>query len=447
MISLHAEIEIKKVQSLIHNKLSPFRSAVAWPYLAGAQSDSSFTFTFSPTRPEIYGASASIAGGASGCNPRETLVKAMAEACERYAASFVPSARTIKAKTFLDLSKNYSLISPENFNLNISEQYAAKDFHFVPYTRELVQDWHLVKNLVQNTETVVPLSMISFEETTPRIQDVTTSGVAAGESAEFAILNGLLELIERDAFCFYWKTLLAPCVLNKNEISELYLLKPILSSLSPGVWDHIEFVYMPTDINIPTVAVMYFGRDPLREPGFCVSAAASFSLERSIVKALEEFLNIFGYVHRFYEKYDSTLWAHVDPDNRITDFVDHAHYYFNYENAALIRSWILDQSTVPVPQIKDLGKILNPADGLQRLSHHLWELGFAPLACDLTTRDVEKLGVHVYRTLVPGLLQMEGPHKHRFLGGRRLYSLGQKLGLIDRDLNIDEINQAPHPFA
>ena len=55
--------------------------------------------------------------------------------------------------------------------------------------------------------------------------------------------------------------------------------------------------------------------------------------------------------------------------------------------------------------------------------------GFSPIVVDLTTRDLQSIGLHVVRVIVPGLLQLDGPHVFRHWGGERLYNLKKTLAI------------------
>jgi ribosomal protein S12 methylthiotransferase accessory factor len=64
---------------------------------------------------------------------------------------------------------------------------------------------------------------------------------------------------------------------------------------------------------------------------------------------------------------------------------------------------------------------------------------------DLTTPDIEELGLRVVRVVVPGAHPLYMGHINRALGVRRLYEVPQRLGypgLVPGDAD----NPYPHPF-
>ena len=64
---------------------------------------------------------------------------------------------------------------------------------------------------------------------------------------------------------------------------------------------------------------------------------------------------------------------------------------------------------------------------------------------DLTTPDVEELGLKVLRCVIPGFHPLFMGHNLRALGGSRLWEVPQKLGYrgINREFRD---NPAPHPY-
>lgn len=59
-----------------------------------------------------------------------------------------------------------------------------------------------------NENILVPLDFVSLTmlKQNNQLEVPTSSGLACGRSREEAILSGLFEFIERDAFCFHWWT-------------------------------------------------------------------------------------------------------------------------------------------------------------------------------------------------------------------------------------------------
>jgi ribosomal protein S12 methylthiotransferase accessory factor len=100
---------------------------------------------------------------------------------------------------------------------------------------------------------------------------------------------------------------------------------------------------------------------------------------------------------------------------------------------------------------KDFRSHLGNFDGEKRLEKILEILDknhLDAIYIDLTTPDVEKLGLKSIKVIMP---EMQIPffpsEEFKYLGGRRLYEVPEKLGYSNRELDEDEFNQIPHPFA
>ena len=71
--------------------------------------------------------------------------------------------------------------------------------------------------------------------------------------------------------------------------------------------------------------------------------------------------------------------------------------------------------------------------------------GHRPLLCELTTPDVAELGLTVVRAVVPGYHPLVCGHRHRALGGRRLWEVPQRLGHPGISAQRND-NPLPHPY-
>ena len=72
--------------------------------------------------------------------------------------------------------------------------------------------------------------------------------------------------------------------------------------------------------------------------------------------------------------------------------------------------------------------------------------GFDVIYVDLTTLDVDDAGFKVVRTVIPGFQPLDINHRHRYLGGERLYKVPVEMGLRRGILGEESLNPFPHPF-
>lgn len=102
--------------------------------------------------------------------------------------------------SFHDL-EDYAL-NPLTLGVHTNEHYNRDGFPFKPFDPDYEQNWVWGYSLSQNRTILVPES-IAYYSLGHRDAYVyeTSNGCAIGGSLEEAIFHGILEVVERDAFC------------------------------------------------------------------------------------------------------------------------------------------------------------------------------------------------------------------------------------------------------
>jgi len=72
--------------------------------------------------------------------------------------------------------------------------------------------------------------------------------------------------------------------------------------------------------------------------------------------------------------------------------------------------------------------------------------GFDVIHVDLTTPDVDEVGFKVARVVIPGFQPLDIDHRHKYLGGKRLYKVPVEMGLRSESVETEGLNPFPHPF-
>jgi ribosomal protein S12 methylthiotransferase accessory factor len=172
----------------------------------------------------LLGSSLDHVGVASGMAPdhEHAASAALGEAVERYSLSFVPPGRIVHA-TAAELGD--TAVAPETFALFAPEQYAQPRFPFRPFTRETRVPWVDGWDLATGDQAWVPAELVFLADAvragTDRIGYATSSGAACAETAGEAVVRGLLELCERDAFMILWAARLSLPLLDWTGSAEM----------------------------------------------------------------------------------------------------------------------------------------------------------------------------------------------------------------------------------
>jgi len=197
-----------------------------------------------------------------------------------------------------------------------------------------------------------------------------------------------------------------------------------------------------TDLQIPVLFALLIDK---QNDGLAVAAGASANLnpEAAALKALIEAAQVRQWLKLIRQQDRNDRYREDFSD--VVSFEDHVRLYGSLSSIPYVH--FLTQS----PELKDISAIptlgaLNPVQDLKRCVKALASKGFDVLVVDLTQPDVQELGLHVVKVLVPGMIDINADHNYPLLGGDRLRNVPRTLGGIDHDVRETEFNVIPHPF-
>lgn len=224
-----------------------------------------------------------------------------------------------------------------------------------------------------------------------------SNGCAAGETRADAMLNGLYELIERDAVSIWWyNQIVRPC-LDLKEIDDAYVLSVISSHerARRQVW----VLDVTQDVGVPVFVALSRSKNA-GQPDWLMGFGCHLDPLVALVRALAEMDQMAPMIGSPYEM--PRLWTLPDglPDRQLP---------YLFPDPA-VEAVIMD-AYCPGPEA---------TDPMEAILASLHRLGIDVLAIDQTDPDI---GVPVMRILAPGLY-----HFWRRLGGKRLTEVPQKMG-------------------
>jgi len=219
----------------------------------------------------------------------QARVSAMAEAAERYCARFRTSDRTFVAAAS---DSGFETLPPHGMVLLSDRQ--KRDFSDIcgkrnldnPFMASTPIDWSPAWSLTQKKWKLVPSFTAYYPFPSDRkyvVPGWTTNGLSAGSCLEEAILQGLLELIERDAISIWWYNRLKPkgFDIDSFNIPQVSLLA---DRMDDAGWD-MHILDLSTDIAVPVIAAVGINRtDPDRDPifGFGANLDPAVALTRAL---------------------------------------------------------------------------------------------------------------------------------------------------------------------
>ena len=201
---------------------------------------------FSAIRPTSQEGAISIYGG-KGISVEHAKASAMMEGFERYSAE-KQDENTVTG-TVSEISSNGKIIDIESLNL-------PKDFK-KENIDSINLEWNICHDLITGEDFYVPSNAIYHPYTVEdnSVQSLfksNTNGLASGNSLEEAILHGIFEVIERDAWSIFELTHKNSKQIDLNSI-ESDVVNEALSKFSENEIN-IKLMDLTADINVPTIA-------------------------------------------------------------------------------------------------------------------------------------------------------------------------------------------------
>jgi oxazoline/thiazoline synthase len=386
------------------------------------------THNYAP-RPETVGElKAGLSGGSfgKGSTAEQGEASALMEAIERYSGSFQGDEIRM-TRQFTDFPTG-DAIHPNDVTLFSEAQYARDPTltnslteaptMLIPFDQSATIEWSPVWSLRDKRFKYLPTSLLYFFYKGPSWQQVPpadSNGCAAGNTLEEAIVQGFLELVERDSYAIWWYNRLQRPELDLSQFHDPYVrdLQVQFAETGRRLW----VLDVTSNLGIPSfVAITHWMADSHGQIEF--GSGAHFDGRIAMLRALTElnqFLSIGLVGCRSAEK----LWSQTGPSElRLEE-----------------HPYLTPSGTVR----PDFGSNFGRLDSLEQVMTCVRvakQAGLDFLVLDQTRPDIE---VPVVRVIVPGLR-----HFYRRFAPGRLYEVPIKLGLRDRPILEDELNPL-HP--
>jgi ribosomal protein S12 methylthiotransferase accessory factor len=360
-------------------------------------------------------------GGSSGkgSTAEQAEASALMEAIERYSGIFQGD-EIRSTRRFVDFADGEAFLA--NDVQHFSEaQFASRNepqpdgAHPAPDpidpTAEI--EWTPVWSLRDQRFKYFPTGLLYFFY---RDFHTDSNGCAAGNTREEAIVQGFLELVERDAYAIWWYNRLRRAEVDLAEFDDAYIrdIKSQFADHGRNIW----VLDITSDLGVPTyVAIMHWSKDGKENIEF--GSGAHFDRRIALLRSLTE-LSQFLSIGESGMRGDRSSLDGVTP-------LKLENYPFLVPASNTIAAPSLGMN-VPLDSVKE--QVEACVDVARRA-------GYDFLVLDQTRPDVE---VPVVRVIVPGLR-----HFYKRFGPGRLYDVPVKMGWLDHPLREDELTPfLPH---
>jgi ribosomal protein S12 methylthiotransferase accessory factor len=271
----------------------------------------------------------------------------------------------------------------------------------------------------------------------PIAQSIST-GLACHRSPEEAAVSAICEVIERDAFTITWQARLDVPRIRTETLSDR---SRDLVERFERTGSAVVLFNLAMDHGVPTILSVLRAWNA-GEPALVFAASTDPDPEKAARKSLEEL----AHTRRLAQQLTADLpplAAAPDYENVVNQDC-HVRLYCDQANVPLADFLFASDERVDFHGIGNLATG-DPGRDLEILVGKVRAVNHRVLLADLTTEDVESLGLAVVRALIPGFHPLFMRHSLRALGGARLYEVPQELGYegITRESGD---NSAPHPY-
>ncbi len=361
-----------------------------------------------------------------GSNAEQGEASALMEAIERYSGVFQGDEIRI-TKRLKDFAPGEAI--PPNSVLNFSEAQYKRGLSDMPgpddepvspylFDAEAEMEWSPVWSLRDKCFRYLPTSILYFYYTGQVIPfSADSNGCAAGNTREEAIVQGFLELVERDSYALWWYNRLKRPAVNLDQFNDSYVrdLQIQLAETGKRLW----VLDITTDLGIPSfVAIAHWMQDGAEFIEF--GSGSHFEARIAMLRTLTE-LNQFLSMEIMVE--GARIQGSLDGVTplRLAD------YPFLLPGDGETLEAEFDSKFSHLDTDKQVATCIDVAK----------RQGLDFLVLDQTRPDIE---VPVMRVIVPGLR-----HFYRRYGPGRLFDVPVKLGWLKEPLKEDDLNPMwPH---
>lgn len=374
-----------------------------------------------------------LENGGKGATPLEAEVSALCEALERHSGCFTGDEERVSGSL---RSLGRQAVHPNAVQRYHERQYAGRTgwnrthsaFQYVcaPFDPDAELDWTPVWSLTEQRHRLLPTSLLYYGAAGvgggPVYARADSNGAAAGSSLEDAILQGLLEVVERDAVALWWYNRTSAPAVDLDAFADPWIadLRACYAALGREVW----VLDVTSDLRVPAMVAVSRWTDSAQD-GIMFGFGSHLDPTVALRRALTELNQLMPAV------------LQTGPDGRYgcDDDPDAAHW--------LRHATVANQPyLVPDPAVRprrpaDYEPVSHTdlADDIRLVQHRLAALGLELLVLDQTRPDI---GLPVVKVIVPGLRHFWA----RFAPGR-LYDVPVRLGRLAEPTRYEDLNPVP----
>lgn len=338
-------------------------------------------------------------------------------------------------------------LDPRELVLYNADQYSQLPYQ--PYTGENILGWTRGRSLVTDRQISVPALAIylNYDMRAPNefLCPITSNGLATGATLADAILAATCEVLERDAFMIAWLNRLPGQRVDPLTHPDADLRDLCAAYRRRNV--EMRIYRVPTDHPCHVFASVALQLDDTDAPAVVVGLGADLDASRAARKAMLEIGQVRPTLRKRMRDPEQRrrMDALVADPHLVKTLDDHDLLYASRKTIAAL-DFLLKQPSEPFDWQASRCDAA-PLDKLQRLVEHCRAEGWDLIYVNLTPTDMQKLGLHTVRAILPDFQPIHFGWKEPRLAGKRLYDLPRRLGFTATSTTPAQLNDDPHPLA
>jgi len=374
-----------------------------------------------------------LAGGCADEDYSTAMMKAVAEAAERYAMVVIRPDEYITS-TANDLGKD--AIDWTLFPQCTKEEYTHAQCPVVPFNPDSKIRWIKGLSMITGKSKYVPLSLTHISSSVRRAESFSlpiSTGVAVHTDIYEAISRAILEVVERDSISLTWLlSLQLPHIKFDSAIPEQYSAR-FASFDKSNVKQYLFDA--TTDLGIPVVYGVMNCKGHPRVVNV-VTAASDLEPYSACAKAMREAVS----TRLAIDAYPYT------PDSIQECFkLEHgAKFMGTPEHSGKFDFLINNSNSRNISQMS-VGKFPSTKSKVEWLVSKLKAKKIEVIVSELTPDEFKDSGLRAVRVVIPQLMPLSYHCRARFLQHPRLNDYAQFIGI--NNFNAEDINPFPQPFA
>lgn len=327
---------------------------------------------------------------------------------------------------------------------------------YEPFDPDRSTSWVWARSTRDDRAVLVPEHVAYWHErgTGARFWYESSNGCAVGGSREEAVLHGMFEVIERDAFLLAWYARARLVEVQLADDGEFAAARDLLAER--GL--RLRVLDLTSDFGIPVALAMVTADEELVRaggaPAMSLASGSAADPRKAIRVAVEECMTNAVMYPKWVRMRGSVSVERcrpmLDDFDQVRTLEDHTGLhglwearhlweFFDHPAGAITEAELYARPTVPTDDV---------AHTLRLLLDRTHRLGMDVVVVDQSAPEVvDALGVHAVKVLVPGTAPMTFGHRNRRTVGIPRLTRGALIleGALPWD-DDSTLNSVPHPF-